>query len=158
MHKCPARRNSSTAANLVRQNPHFWPFSAKAPGLHAGFRYVLLAPHVKGTGYHNCAEWCGLDDRKFLEAQREDLCLVFGCKPDFKRRSVGYVGRSDGWQDLREDFKMDWEFEQATDGNIALTGEIDLSTGLEFTLDVALGHSLQSASTQLLQALATPFS
>jgi glucoamylase len=53
---------------------------------------------------------------------------------------------------------MDWEFERATDGNIALTGEIDLSTGLEFTLGVALGHSLQSASTQLLQALTTPFS
>ena len=120
--------------------------------------YVLLAPHMKGTGYHNSAEWCGLDDRKFLEAQREDLCLVFGCKPDFTRRSVGYVGRSDGWQDLRDNFKMDWEFERAIGGNIALTGEIDLSTGLEFTLGVALGHSLQSASTQLLQALATPFS
>jgi hypothetical protein len=26
-----------------------------------------------------------------------------------------------------DNFKMDWEFEQATDGNIALIGEIDLS-------------------------------
>jgi glucoamylase len=120
--------------------------------------YALLAPHMKGTGCHNCAEWCGLDDRKFLKARREDIYMVFGCEPDFTRRSVGYVGHSDGWQDLKDNFKMDWEFEQAKDGNIALTGEIDLSRGLEFTLGVAFGHSLQSASAQLLQALATPFS
>ena len=28
----------------------------------------------------------------------------------FSRRSVGYVGASDGWQDLMDNFKMDWEF------------------------------------------------
>ena len=120
--------------------------------------YALLAPHMKGTGYHNRAKRCGLGDRKFLEAQREEICMVFGCEPDFTRRSVGYVGHSDGWQDLMNNFKMDWEFEQAQDGNIALTAEIDLSRGMEFTLGVAFGHSMQSASTQLLQALATPFS
>jgi len=38
-----------------------------------------------------------------------------------------------------------------------LTGEIDLSHGLEFIVAVAFGRSAQSASTQLLQALATPF-
>ena len=59
--------------------------------------------------------------------------MSFGCTPDFTKRSVGYVGFSDGWQDLMDNFKMDWEFEQATDGNIALTGEIDLSHGMEFT-------------------------
>jgi len=120
--------------------------------------YALLAPHMKGTGYHNHAQRCELGHRKFLAAQREDICMVFGCEPDFTRRSVGYVGHSDGWQDLMSNFKMDWEFEQAQDGNVALTAEVDLSRGMEFTLGVALGHSMQSASTQLLQALATPFS
>jgi hypothetical protein len=33
------------------------------------------------------------------------------------------------------------------DGNIALTGEIDLSHGLEFIVAVAFGRSAQSAST-----------
>lgn len=120
--------------------------------------YALLAPHMKGTGYHNRAKRCGLGGRKLLEAQREEICMVFGCEPDFTRRSVGYVGHSDGWQDVMNNFTMDWEFEQAQDGNIALTAEIDLSRGMEFTLGVAFGRSMQSASTQLLQALATPFS
>jgi glucoamylase len=83
--------------------------------------------------------------------------MVFGALPDFTRRSVGYVGFSDGWQDLMDNFKMDWEFPKAEDGNIALTAEIDLSHGLEFVLGVSFGHSSQSASTKLLQSLATPF-
>jgi glucoamylase len=119
--------------------------------------FVLLAPHLKGTGENNSAQWRDMEGRKLFHAARKDVHLVLGCSPDFTRRSVGYAGVSDGWQDLMNGFKMDWEHERADNGNIALTGEIDLSSGLEFTLAVAFGRSAQSASTQLLQALATPF-
>ena len=119
--------------------------------------YALLAPHLDGTGQHNSAHWRDTQGRKLFQAVHKDVHLVFGCAPDFTRRSVGYVGSSDGWQDLMGNFKMDWEYGRAEDGNIALMGEIDLSRGLEFTLAVALGRSAQSASTQLVQALATPF-
>jgi glucoamylase len=119
--------------------------------------YALLAPHLKGTGRNNSAWLCGLGGRKLIEAQREDIDLSFGCKPDFTRRSVGYVGFSDGWQDLMDNFKMDWEFEEATDGNIALIGEIDLSDGMQFTLGVGFGRTAQSACAHLQQSLATPF-
>ncbi len=44
----------------------------------------------------------------------------------FKKKSVGFVGFSDGWQDLNRDFKMDYEFNTATNGSVASTGEIDL--------------------------------
>ena len=119
--------------------------------------YALLAPHMKGTGKNNSAWWCGLDGRKLFDVQREDINMSFGCTPDFTRRSVGYVGFSDGWQDLMDNFKMDWEFDEAEDGNIALIGEIDLSDGLEFTLGVGFGRTRHSASAHLLQAFATPF-
>ena len=119
--------------------------------------YALVAPHLKGTGKHNSARWRDVGGRKCFHATRDDVHMVLGCAPDFTRRSVGYVGRSDGWQDLTNHFRMDWEWGQAEDGNIALTGEIDLSRGLEFVVAVAFGRSVQSASTQLLQALATPF-
>ncbi|MDT7040735.1 glycoside hydrolase family 15 protein [Candidatus Nitronereus thalassa] len=119
--------------------------------------YALLAPHMKGTGKNNSAWLCGLGGRKLIEAQREGVDLSFGCAPDFTRRSVGYVGFSDGWQDLMDNFTMDWEFDEAADGNIALIGEVDLSAGLEFTLGVGFGRSSQSACAHLLQALATPF-
>ena len=119
--------------------------------------YALLAPHLKGTGENNSARCHDTEGRKLFQAEREDVHMVLGCAPDFTRRSVGYVGSSDGWQDLMGNFKMDWSFEQALDGNIALTGEIDLSQGLQFVIAVAFGRSAQSASTQLLQTLATPF-
>jgi glucoamylase len=119
--------------------------------------FALLAPHLKGTGRNNSAWWHDTGGRRFFQAANQDVHMVFGSSPDFTRRSVGYVGHSDGWRDLMDNFKMDWEFEQAEEGNIALTGEIDLSQGLEFTVAVSLGRSVQSASTQLLQALATPF-
>jgi glucoamylase len=119
--------------------------------------YALLSPHMKGLGQHNSA-WCqDVDGRPFFHVQREDAHMVFGAAPDFTRRSVGYVGQSDGWQDLMDNFRMDWQFPCAEDGNIALTAEIDLSGGLEFVLGVAFGRSPQSASTKLVQSLATPF-
>ena len=119
--------------------------------------YALLAPHMKGTGRNNSAWWCGLNGRKLFDVQREDIDMSFGCTPDFTKRSVGYVGFSDGWRDLMDNFTMDWEFEHAADGNIALIGEIDLSRGLEFTIGVGFGRSPHSASAHLLQAFATSF-
>ena len=119
--------------------------------------YALLAPHMKGAGKNNSAWLCGVGGRKLIEAQREDIDLSFGCAPDFTRRSVGYVGFSDGWQDLMGNFKMDWEFDEAANGNIALMGEIDLSGGLEFTLGVGFGRTPHTACAHLLQAFATPF-
>lgn len=128
------------------------------PALRGKLRlFALLAPHVKGTGKNNSAWRCDLGSRKLIEAQREDIDMSFGCEPDFTRRSVGYVGFSDGWQDLMDNFKMDWEFEGAEDGNIGVMGEIDLSDGMEFTLGVGFGHTSHSACSHLLQALATPF-
>jgi hypothetical protein len=102
------------------------------PGI--GLRWTSSAKDGIGTAYHsasciwftlshgiiNSAWLCGLDGRKLIEARREDVDMSFGCTPDFTRRSVGYVGFSDGWQDLMDNFKMDWDFEQAVDGNIAL--------------------------------------
>jgi glucoamylase len=119
--------------------------------------FVLLAPHLKGTGKNNSARCCNIGKRPLIHASREDISLVIGAEPGFTRRSVGYVGASDGWRDLMDNFKMDWEFSQADNGNLALTAELDLSQNMEFILGVGFGLTSQAASTQLEQSLATPF-
>ncbi len=119
--------------------------------------YALLAPHIAQYGAGNSGWCCEIGANKLLRAERGGFHLVIGCNTGFSRRSVGYVGSSDGWQDLMNNFKMDWEFCAAEDGNIALTGEIDLQRGNEFTIAIALGHSYQSAAANLLQSLAIPF-
>lgn len=120
--------------------------------------FALLAPHLKGTGSHNSAWLCETGNGKLFGSQRDELEMAFGCRPDFLRRSVGYVGASDGWQDITRHLDMQWEYPEALDGNIAMTGEIDLSERMEFTLGVSFGETPHSAATHLLQAFVTPFS
>ncbi len=84
--------------------------------------------------------------------------LLSACLPfPFIKLSCGYVGVSDGWTDLFHNLKMDWEYDSALDGNIALTGEIDLSRGNEFTLGVGFGHTRHNAAAMAAQSLSIPF-
>src|SRR6266516_4266018 len=115
--------------------------------------YALVAPHGAG----NSGRCCEIGASTLIHAQREDVHLIVGSSSGFARRSVGYVGTSDGWQDLMRNFKMDWEFRTADRGNIALTGEIELPGSGEFTIAIACGGSYQSTAAKLLLSLAEPF-
>lgn len=119
--------------------------------------YVLCAPHLDIGGWGNNGYVIEVCDRQFLVAHKANRCLVLGATVPFAKCSVGYVGKSDGWQDLADNYQMDWQFDSAEDGNIALTGKLDLSESKEFTLGLAFGYSLENALTVLLQSLSIPF-
>ncbi len=119
--------------------------------------FVLAAPHLEGGGGGNSARRANVSGRDFLAAVKGETALALGASTPFRRLSCGFVGRSDGWTDLSENLEMDWEFDSATDGNVALTGELDLGREEEFTLVLALGQGLPHATSVLFQALATPF-
>jgi glucoamylase len=80
-----------------------------------------------------------------------------GANSGFIKASCGYVGVSDGWQDLKDNKKLDWQFDRAEDGNIALIGEVDVATHPEFTVGLAFGNSRHAAITTLFHALSIPF-
>src|SRR5262245_51730391 len=119
--------------------------------------YALMAPHIARYGSGNSGRCVEIGGTKLMHAHREGVHLIMASSPEFSRRSVGYVGASDGWRDLTDNFKMDWEFRHAEQGNIALTAEIDLPESGEFTIAVACGRSYQSTAAKLLQSLAEPF-
>ncbi|MEO7145854.1 MAG: glycoside hydrolase family 15 protein [Bryobacteraceae bacterium] len=119
--------------------------------------YTLCAPHLQVGGWGNNGRVIEVEGRKILMAEKEGVWLVLGATVPFSRVSCGYVGHSDGWTDLAHNFQMDWEFDQAPNGNIALTGELDLTQGREFTLGLAFGESQHQAISTLFQSLATPF-
>jgi len=119
--------------------------------------YVLLAPHLDGRGWGNTAAKAQAAGREVLVAFRNRIHLALGATVPFSRSSCGYVGTSDGWTDLREDFRMDWDFDRSEDGNVALTGELDLSGTREFTLGLAFGFGPHGAVTTLLESLGIPF-
>ncbi|MFZ0706358.1 MAG: glycoside hydrolase family 15 protein [Candidatus Korobacteraceae bacterium] len=119
--------------------------------------YVLCAPHLQIGGWHNNAEVLHVRGRTYLLAYRGDAYLAIIATVPMKKMSVGYVGVNDGWTDLSHNFRMDWEYTSALDGNVAMTGQLDLSRTTEFTLAVGFGHTKHNASSTLAQSLAIPF-
>src|SRR2546427_3362691 len=119
--------------------------------------FALLAPHLDGGGWGNSGFVAVQNGREGLVAHKGTGWLALAATIPFLRCSCGYVGRSDGWTDLAENYEMDWEFDAAVDGNIALTGELDIPRGHEFVLGLAFGDSLHNALTTLFQSLAFPF-
>jgi glucoamylase len=119
--------------------------------------YVLCAPHLEIGGWHNNAEVLVIKGRKFLAAYKGGTWLVIGATVPFSECSCGYVGVNDGWTDLADNYRLDWQYEEALDGNIALTGGLDLSRGTEFTLGMAFGTTRHDALSSLLQSLSIPF-
>lgn len=119
--------------------------------------YFLLAPHLEVGGSGNSAQKFDVAGRHILVAWKNNTYLAMGCDRGFRRSSCGFVGFSDGWQDLNENFKMDYEFDHAENGNVAVMGEIDLSQSNEFTLGIAFGDGQHAATSILTQSLAVPF-
>ena len=93
-----------------------------------------------------------------LFAQREGHALALACSAPWLKRSVGYVGSSDGWQDLKAHKKMIWEYTRAENGNIALTAEIDLSKSQgDFALALGFGNNPEEAARNAIASLRDGF-
>jgi glucoamylase len=119
--------------------------------------YALLAPHLDVGGAGNSGMVLDLSGKLALVAAKNGLSLVMAANCGFQRASCGFVGRSDGFQDLMENFQMDWQFGSAIDGNIALTGEIDVNLHREFVIAISFGEGHHSALTTALGSVTTPF-
>ncbi|HEX6941609.1 MAG TPA: glycoside hydrolase family 15 protein, partial [Gemmatimonadaceae bacterium] len=119
--------------------------------------FAILAPHLDVGGWGNNGYVAVQAGREVLVANKGNVWLALAATIPFVRRSCGYVGRSDGWTDLADNFAMDWEFDAAEDGNIALTGQLDIAAAPEFVLGLAFGDSLHNALSTLSQSLGFPF-
>jgi glucoamylase len=119
--------------------------------------YALCAPHLEVGGRGNNGYIVEVAEHNILAAEKGGIWLALGATVPFTRLSCGYVGESDGWTDLADNFQMDWEFSCAVDGNLALTGKLDLDDKDEFTLGLAFGTTLHNAISTLFQSLNVPF-
>ena len=129
-------------------------FVAQKGALSSYKLYVLLAPHLGNQGSDNTAWVDELEGTPLLFAQREDHSLALACSVPWLQRSVGYVGSSDGWQDLKTHKKMTWDYTRANNGNVALTAEIDLlkSRGA-FVLALGFGKDPDEAARNATASL-----
>jgi glucoamylase len=142
---------SDPRRDVVLQKVEFSPLSGTLADYHL---YALLAPHLVNRGAHNSA-W--IDDYKgvpMLFAEGSDAALAVACTASLTARSAGFVGISDGWQDLAKHFEMRWQYGEARDGNVALTGEIDLvECDGNFVIAVGFGRHPEEAALRVRSSL-----
>ena len=117
--------------------------------------YALLAPHLGNIGSNNTG-WTG--DYKGVPMLMADaptgFALAIACSTAWKAMAVGFTGHSDGWQDLNRNFKLTQLYERAENGNVALTGEIDLTACKgEFVLALGFGGIWAEAAEQVRATL-----
>src|SRR5579872_2386092 len=119
--------------------------------------YALLAPHLEVGGMGNSARVAEVAGKRLVIAWKDEMSLAFACDWGFSRASCGFVGASDGWQDLKDNFQMDWEFGSATNGNIAIMAEIPPEHTREFTIGIGFGEGHHMALAETMGSLAVPF-
>jgi glucoamylase len=125
--------------------------------------YAMLAPRLGGRGMGNTGRAIDIAGHKMLLATSEGNSLAMTTSCGFSRVSCGFVGSSDGWHDIMDNFQMDWEFGSATNGNIALFGEVQLSAceahgGCRvFTLAIGIGGSNHTALEKTVSVLSKPY-
>ncbi|MGA3105491.1 MAG: glucan 1,4-alpha-glucosidase [Terriglobales bacterium] len=141
--------------NVVLQKVRFVPLQGKLSDYRV---YALLASHLANFGYGNTG-WTGsYKGTPMLFAQRESCSLALACSAPLPKRSVGFAGTSDGWQDLSQNFQMTCEYDRAENGNIALTAEIDIAAcNGEFILALGFGGIWAEAGQQSLSSLLTSY-
>jgi len=130
-----------------------------AQGTPSGYHlYVLIAPHLGNQGSGNSAWVDEFEGTPLLFAQRKGNALALACSTPWSKRSVGYVGSSDGWQDLKAHKQMTWKYTRAENGNVALTAEIDLlkSQG-NFVLALGFGSDPDEAARNAIASLRDGF-
>jgi len=103
--------------------------------------YALLAPHLGNCGSGNTA-WIGdYKGRRMLFAERGGLALALACDPPWLAGSAGFVGTSDGWQELSRHQQLASTYARAENGNVALTGQVDLSRDGAFVVALGFGRN-----------------
>lgn len=111
--------------------------------------YLLVAPHLGGGTTPNSG-WVDRD-RLVARADGASAALCTMAVPGFLRCSVGFVGTSDGWQDLDTNGAMTWAYDSAHGGNVALTAELPRPRG---AIAIGLATTTEGAATLAASTLA----
>ena len=141
--------------DVVLQRVRFVPLQ----GTLADFRlYVLLAPHLANRGSGNTA-WVGdYKGTPMLFAERDHYALALASTAPWLARSAGFVGVSDGWQELQAHKRLTQTYTRAENGNVAVTGEIDLaSSNGTFVMALGFGPTAMEAGQHALISLLEDF-
>ena len=136
---------------VVLQDIHFEALVGKRSDYQV---HAIIAPHLVNAGAGNTA-WSGdFKGRPMLFAEGRGTSLAFASSVPWIARSVGYVGTSDGWQTLSRGEGLKSEFQRAENGNVAMSGTLDLaSTDGRALLGLGFGAQPEEAAFRVLLSL-----
>ncbi len=106
--------------------------------------YWMVAPHIANQSDHQNAQLGRIRGQVILEAWFDNLSLAVATSVPLKSSSVGYSGVSDGWTVLKGHGELD-EYDEATDGHVVLTGELDWQKTPQQTIYVGFGRTRREA-------------
>ncbi len=120
--------------------------------------FVILSPCLGNQGSDNSGWLDSFRHQPMLLARGGLHCLAAATSASWVRRSVGYVGVSDPWQDLYGHGGITRTFDQADHGHVAIAGEIDLvRCGGEFILALSFDDTPEGAALNATLSLSRPF-
>jgi glucoamylase len=111
---------------------------------------VILAPHLGSTGRNNSV-WVR---NGVGYARSGNHCACLAANAPLLQLSCGYVGVSDGWQDLDRHGQLTYRFDTATDGNVAVTAE---TAAHRCVLALGFAGNIHGALTRARTSLAVSF-
>ncbi len=141
---------SDPRRDVVLQRIAFDALSGDATDYHL---FALLAPHLGNHGAGNTAWVADYKGTPMLFAQGHGAALALASSRPWLARSAGFVGTSDGWQDLSRHGRLTWAYDRAENGNVALVGEIPQQTG-DFILALGFGLTPEEAALRARASLA----
>lgn len=120
--------------------------------------YVIVTPRLGADGEHDMGFAARHNGRKVLWAEQGPFGLaLMACdhrrNEGFSRLSAGSVGASDGLRDFAAHGRMQWAYDEAGPGDLALTGEL----AQQGTLALGLATSKEAAATLAVASLAEDF-
>ena len=126
--------------------------------------FALLAPHICNQGYGNDGWAETYKGVPMLFARRQEVALALACDAGWAAMSCGYVGVNDGWRQVKTDGYLAEPCHEARNGNIALTGEVNLAACrrlggdvAEFVLTLSFGLGSAEAAQRGRMSLASAF-
>ena len=111
---------------------------------------IVAAPHLADNG---CCDAAWVEGGElFAQSGVEAMCIA--ASEPLARAGAGYVGSSDGWQDLSRHGRLTSGHERAGPGNVALSAALPSAQGV---IALAFGESAIGARTLARSSLAEAF-
>ncbi len=128
------------------------------PGDEALRLFLIVDPQLQDQGFGNSAHVGQYKGVPMMFARRDGLALATAASVPFLDCTCGYVGKSDGLDQLKQHGRLTKCFNSAPEGNVSLCAELEWKAGGgNFVLVIGMGGDCAEAGQQTRAGLLQDF-